>query len=462
MTESVAALLISLDYGDYVSAFSFLDNMLASGQAEQLSKKLERVIELDGRFSQYQLKFRDLIAEYLGFGGIYFGLQIPSYSILEMVSGARSRVDAQALLVDIVLELVEKGDSQVNYSLIEIETLKKSPYIVLIPYVLSDRTNELKSCKVYYSVFTSGSSKNNRYCLSDLMTTHYGRKITNAFKFDLNYPILPEPYFVKLREILQSFGYDVESNLVEISVEDWPYFVTRKTRDLEQEFMSSTELWLVYQTYVAMIGLDSDDNNNIRDALKKIETSRTKYCSDALLSLVETGTADLQLQAIDLLVDSPDYSQIDSICNLIPQTTGAVRKSLIKAVSAIESAQYFIPKSPPQTPIREIPVPTPRDPEVVVNYLAALDQLSRSSSSDARIDAARALSTIQMAGVETHLRRLMFDEDPRIRLAVLEASQNLPKNQAVSIIRQGLQDVDRSVENKAVRLFEERWPDNYW
>jgi hypothetical protein len=56
----------------------------------------------------------------------------------------------------------------------------------------------------------------------------------------------------------------------------------------------------------------------------------------------------------------------------------------------------------------------------------------------------------------------MFDEDPRIRLAVLEASQNLPKNQAVSIIRQGLQDVDRSVENKAVRLFEERWPDNYW
>ncbi len=109
-----------------------------------------------------------------------------------------------------------------------------------------------------------------------------------------------------------------------------------------------------------------------------------------------------------------------------------------------------------------MPVPTPRDPEVVVNYLAALDQLSRSSSSDARIDAARALSTIQMAGIETHLKRLMFDEDPRVRLAVLEASENLPKNQAVGIIRQGLQDVDRSVENKAVRLFEERWPDNYW
>ncbi len=462
VTESVAAFLISIDYGDYVAAFSFLDNMLASGQAEQFSVKLERIIELDGRFSQYQLKFRDLIADYLGFGGIYFGLQIPSYSILEMVSSARSQVEAQAMLLDIVLELVEKGDSQINHSLIEVETLKKSPYIVLIPYVLSERVDELKSAKIYYSIFTSGSSKNYRYCLTDILTTHYGRKITNAFKFDTHYPIVRKQDFLKLQEILQSFEHDVESSLVEVSVEEWPNLVTRKVRMVEQEFLSSTELWLLYQTYLAMINLESDDKHVVRDALQKIEVSRTKYCSDALVTLAATGTTDLQLPAIDLLVNSPDYSQIESLGNLIPKTTGAVRKSLIKAVSAIESAQYFVPKTPPQNKIREIPAPTPKDPEVIVNYLAALDQLSRSSSSDARIDAARALSTIQVVGVETHLRRLMFDEDPRVRVAVLEASQNLPKNQAVDLIRQGLQDVDQSVENRAMQLFEERWPDNYW
>jgi hypothetical protein len=462
VSESVAAFLISIDYGDYVSAFSFLDNILASGQVVQFSMKLERIVEFDGRFSQYQLKFRDLIAEYLGFGGVYFGLQIPSYSIFGMMSEVRTRVQAQEFLHDTVLKLVEDGDSQINQSLIEIETLKKSPYIILIPYILSERANELKSCKIYYSIFTSGSNKKYRYCLSDLLATHYGRKITNAFKFDPQYPIIEKQDFLKLQKTLQSFGDDVESNLVEVSVEEWPDLITRKLRAVEQEFMSSNELWLLYQTYVAMINLDSHDKNFVRDALKKIEISKTRYCSDALVSLVVTGSIDLQLQAIDLLVNSPDYSQVEFLCNLIPKTTGAVRKSLIKAVSAIESTQYFIPKPTPQTQVREIVAPKPKDPEVVVNYLAALDQLSRSSSSEARIDAARALSTIQMVEVETHLRSLMFDEDPRVRLAVLEASQNLPKNQAVGIIRQGLQDLDASVENKAMRLFEERWPDNYW
>jgi hypothetical protein len=56
----------------------------------------------------------------------------------------------------------------------------------------------------------------------------------------------------------------------------------------------------------------------------------------------------------------------------------------------------------------------------------------------------------------------MNDDDPRVRLAVLEASDNLPRDQAVGIIRQGIQDDDSTVEKKALRLFEERWPDIYW
>ena len=267
---------------------------------------------------------------------------------------------------------------------------------------------------------------------------------------------------MKLREILESFGHDVESNLIKVSVEEWPYFIIRKMRSVEREFMSSAELWLLYQTYVAMINLYSDDKNIIKDALKKIEVSKTKYCSNALVSLVGRGPKDLQLCAIRLLVNSPDFSQIDSLCDLIPETTGSVRRSLIKAISAMESSQFFVPKDLTPSHIRQTPHSTLRKSDAAVNYLAALDQLSRSFSSEARIDAARALSTIQMEGVKNHLQRLMHDEDPRVRIAVLDASQNLPRDQAVCIIRQGFQDDDASVEDKALRLFEERWPDNYW
>lgn len=460
--ESVASFLISIDNGFFVPAFSFLDRVLESNQVAEFSKKLERIVEWDGRFSQYQLKLRDIIAEYLGFESVYFALGLPSYAVFKMVACASTQDEARALLLDTVLDKVQPSGSEIDLSCIEIDALMDTPYIVLIPDVLSDRVSELKSCKIYYSVFSSGGQEKHRYCLSDLLKTHYGRKIANAIKFDSEYPIIGKDDFLKLRDILQSFDHDIESNLEEISQESWPYIITKKIRAVEQEYMWSTELWLLYKTYLAMVKLGSDDTGIQKTALKQVEISKTKNCNDALVSLAANGTTALQLMAIEMLEASSDHSKMDYLCNLIPESAGVVRKRLAKAISAIESAQYFVPQKSPLPQIRRKTVPVPQKPEVTEKYLATLEQLSRSSSSDARIDAIWAISTIQMMGVENHLRRLMNDDDPRVRLAVLESSHNLPKNQAVGIIRQGLQDTDATVENKALRLFEERWPDSYW
>ncbi|MFX1559730.1 MAG: HEAT repeat domain-containing protein [Promethearchaeota archaeon] len=462
MTESIASFLTFIDFGDSLAAFSFLDKILANNQVDEFSVKLERVIEWDGRFTKYQLKLRDIIAEYLGFREVYFGIQIPSYEIFRMVAGASTQDEARALLFDTIFEQVKSGGSQVDLSQIEIESLKNPPYVVLTPFILSERAKEFESCKIYFSVYTDSEHKKYRFFIAELLNTHYGRKFANAFKFDSEYPIIGKDDFSKLKEILQSFGYDVESNMVEVSMEEWPYFIVRKMRSAEKEFMSSTELWLLYQTYTAMIRLESDDANMVRDALNRIDLSKTKFCSNELVSLVATGSPELQLLAIELLAGYPDFSQIDSLCSLLPETEGVVRNFLIKAISTMESAKFFVPKDFPPTQVREIPTPHPRDPELVENYMAALDQLSRSFSSEARIDAARALSKIQIAGVESHLQRLMHDEDPRVRLAVLDASKNLRNDQAECIIRQGILDDDSLVEKEALRLFEERWPDSYW
>ena len=189
VTESIASFLTFIDFGDSIAAFSFLDKIFANNEVERFSMKLERVIEWDGRFGKYQLKLRDIIAEYLGFKDVYFGIQIPSYVLLRMVSGARTQDEAQALLFDTMFELVKLGDSQVNLSLIEIETLTTTPYIVLTPYILKERIKELETCKIYYSVLSHDAHRKYRYFMAELLNTHYGRKIANAFKLTLNIPL---------------------------------------------------------------------------------------------------------------------------------------------------------------------------------------------------------------------------------------------------------------------------------
>ncbi len=461
VTESIASFLISVDNGHFAEVFSFLDRVLETDQVIQFSTKLESIIESESSFSEYQLKIRDIFAEYLGFESIYFALQQPSYAIFRLVAGSSNQKEARALLSDTVLDMVQTGSS-VDHSCIEVEALMDTPYIVLTPHVLSGRVNELESCKISFSVFSSDGQERLRYSLSDLLKTNYGRKISNAFKFDSEYPIIGESDFLKLKEILQSFGHDVESNLVEIPVESWPNIITRKIRAVEQEFMWSTELWLLCKTYLAMMKLGSDNEEIQRSALREIEVSKTKNCNDALVSLATIGESSVQMLAIEMLEASGDYSKIDYLYHLIPETESNVRKRLAKAISTIESAKYFTPPISPPAPIRKTITPPPQKPEVIAKYMATLEQLSRASSTDARIDAVRAISTISVIGVENHLRRLMNDDDPRVRLAVLEASDNLPRDQAVGIIRQGIQDDDSTVEKKALRLFEERWPDSYW
>jgi hypothetical protein len=460
--ESVVKFLNSLDNGDYLTATLILDEVMAKEGVEDFSTTLEKVAETDGCLFKTGLLIRDCFAEYLGFGPIYFALLMPSYDIFKEVACATSRGEAQDLLASKVLDFVEKDDSRIDLSFLEIDSLVETPFVLLIPNVLSKRTQELETCKIQYSHFSSGGQKKRRFCLSELHRTHYGRKIVSAFGLDTNYLIIGESDFQKLHEALQSFGLDVGSILVEVSEEDWPHSVTKRMQELDKEYMSSDEVWLLYRTYIAMLGLSSDHDNMRLNALANIEGVETKFCNDALLTLIANGSTQFKMRAIRIIEKTRDHTKMDFLCSLIPHATMAFKDALLRAISTIESAQYFVPKaiSTPQQQARKFP--TTQDLEMAENYMAALNQLSRSSSTVARLDAVRAISSIKIPGVETHLRRLMKDEDPRVRLAVLDASSGMPREQAFTLVRTGLHDIDTTVEKKALQLFEERWPDSYW
>ena len=458
MNESVTSFIMDIDMGDYVSAFACLDNLLTEGTLKEFSQSLSQINEWDASLSK--LKIRDCIADYLDFGPLYFALLRPSYEILGWVASASTRGQAQSLLTDIVIQLVEDGNFSVDLSFIEIDALTETRYVVLIPYVLTKRAEELGSCRILYSQHSSDNPPKIRYCLVDLLRTHYGRKILTAFKFDTDYPMLRKRGFQKLSKALQSFGLDVGSMLIGVTETEWPKLVTERMRHLESYHKSSSELWLLYRTYIEKIRLGSDVEKDRRNALQFLSSVGTKHCNDALPSIIANDSRALRINAISLLQQTHDISKVDFLCEQISKTQDSVRKSIYKAISTIESAQYFMPAGIPPLVPKESKRPLSSD--LTERYREALDQLTRATSSAARIDAVRSLSAVQVPGVESYLCRLMHDDDYKVRLAVLEATIDLPRDQAVNIIRIGLRDEDSAVENKAMRVMEERWPDSYW
>jgi hypothetical protein len=450
---------MDIDRGDYVSSFSCLDNLLTEGTLKEFSQRLGRIMESEGN-SLSQLKIRDCIADYLDFGPVYFALLRPSYEILGWVASASDRGEAQSLLADIVIQLVEDGNFSLDLSFIEIDELTETRYVVLVPYVLAKRAEELDSCRILYSQNSTDNPPKMRYCLADLLRTHYGRKILTAFKFETDCPVLGKKEFQRLGEALQSFGLDVGPMLVEVTENEWLKLVKERMQHLESYYKSSNELWLLYKTYLEMIRLGSDVENERRAALQFLLSVGTKHCNDALPSIIANDSRTMRINAIGLLEQTHDINKVDFLCEQISKTQDSVKMSIYKAISTIESAQYFMPgKIPPPVP-KESTRPLPSD--MTERYRKALDQLTRATSSAARIDAVRSLSAIQVPGVESYLCRLMHDADFRVRLAVLEASLELPRDQAVKIIRIGLQDEDAAVENRATMIMEERWPDSYW
>ena len=190
---TVISFLTSLEKNDLNSSILILDEVMASIQVEEFSKTLKHHILLNEYPHKFYLKIRDCFADYLGFGPVYFALLQPSYDIFRMVSSAKSRSEAQELLADFVISSVQKGVSQIDLSFLEIDSLTKPPYVLLVPYLLSTRATELETCRIPFSLQSSSIRQNSRYCLTDLLRTHYGRKIVSAFEFDSDYPVVGFP-----------------------------------------------------------------------------------------------------------------------------------------------------------------------------------------------------------------------------------------------------------------------------
>ena len=457
MEKTLASFLEKVERYDFIGTSSMLDDILVSGQVRPFSKMLEGALEQRDVFENYRLKVRDHITDYLDCKGLYFALRIPSYSILHVVSEKHDPLKAKNWLTQYISLLNEYDDPVLDRSFIEIDSLKDSRLVVLVPSILEKRQNELEECKIRYSISLSG--KKGRYSIKEILQTHYGRKIAVACNLDPLHPVISKTDFDRLKTAFEPFGLNIKRMMLEHSNEDLSRIMREEISVMTGAKFKSEELRMLYHTAIAHTQLGADNPETVHNALNSIAYSKTRLCNDAVARIVASGNFREQVGAIRILEDSKDTSQIEFLSSLIPGSSGNLRTALANAVSVLSSVAF---SSSIDAPTTEEPKIATLSPKLMQEYSKLVERLFESKVLQVRVDAIRAMSTFIVPGMEEHLKRAMKDDDLRIRLAVLEAAERIPKEQAHGIISVALEDEVTSVVAKATSILESRWHDDFW
>ncbi|MFW9794320.1 MAG: HEAT repeat domain-containing protein, partial [Candidatus Thorarchaeota archaeon] len=442
-----------------VDLLLYLDDVLVDDHTDYFCKMLESLTEDDSRLPRFRLMIRDHIFEYLDCRAVYFSLYTTGYSLLEIASKVRDRQIARSYIGEHIQHLVEQNRPYLDQSFLEIDELRESRFIVLLPIILERRSQELESCRIQYS--TSSKGTRTRYCISEILKTHYGKKIAAALDLDLRNPIIGESDFFRLEKGLFSLDLNVEEMLFEIDADQWSHLFVNQTESLNSNYLDSAELTLLFETANARLQLGTDTNHIKKNALNRIVFSKTKNCNDSVGRIAcSESSEEIRIEAIRLLERTKDVSQIELLSSLLSESSGGVKSVITKAISVLSSV-HFTSTIKPLSSDAESSLLTP---EIIgqLEYSKLFEQVSKSISFLERIDAARSLPAANTRGSESSLWKMMDDEDSQVRFAVVDAAESLPREEAYRIIVKAIQDQDPEIVSRATSILESRWPDDYW
>ncbi|MHA2360279.1 MAG: hypothetical protein ACXAB5_08395 [Candidatus Thorarchaeota archaeon] len=249
MTDIALSFHEAVTMSNYSTSSQLLDQSLRGGSILELVLGLEAIEEVG---SPITLELRDHIFYYLGMWDIYFAVQIPSTEVMKLVHRSDIRDKAQTFMVEFNRDILERKDNRFDQFCVNIQTISKGQYAVLVPSILEQRTEELLNCKIQ---FQEGPPP--LYCTADLLETYYGRKIVTATHGNRSFDIvIDEDQYSTIRESLASTGLDTESMLVRIDSDQWDEYVKKRRRprihqllkdDKKSRFAGSTELAVLHR-----------------------------------------------------------------------------------------------------------------------------------------------------------------------------------------------------------------------
>ena len=450
---------VAVNERNYSTSSQLIDQALGEGTLPDLVLGLE---EIEKAVSHITLERRDHIFSYLGMWDIYFAVQIPSINVLELLQKHDARNNAQTFMVDFIRDLIDRQDNRFDQFCVNIQTISRGQYAVLVPSILEQRTEELLSCKIQFKDETP-----RLYCTADLLGTYYGRKIITATHGNRSFDIVAnEDQYGTIRKSLASTGLDTELMLMKIDSDKWDEYVKqRRSPRLHQSMRDdkvsqsdgSGELAVLHRVKSARSNIYSRNFNQQHTAFIAMNAARTQLCNDVLADIATDPSHSLRNRALKQLGESGDIHTLELLDDIMKNDgSTAIRKEASRAYSALASRTVGIGLISP--------APSTKPPVVDISKInIILNSLLTKGMPTTMID--ETLNSVALQGgsdsVEI-LLRLFSRPQENIRQAIVKATRLLDKQSAALIIRAALNDESQAIISLAEAEIDARWSDEVW
>ena len=436
---------------NYSASAYLLDYALHEGSLLELTRKLE---EIEQKASLLTLEIRDHIFHYLGMWDIYFAVQITSIDVLEILHENNIEKDFQVFLIDYVRGLLDTEDYRFDQYCVDVETISRGQYAILVPSILEQRATEFENCRIQFR-----KDPTPLYCTADLLKTYYGKKIVSATHnrriFDI---VVGQELFSIIEESLLSAGLDIVSMLEEIDYDSWEDFVSTKKRYIQQ-YSVSGELAILRKVISARSNIFAKNFRQQVTALNAIVFAKTQRCNDVLMAVASNNSHQMRRRVLKHLGESGDAAVMEFLVGVMKNDDDeSIRKEAARAYSMLTSSSQISNIS------HAMPPPLTKPPTLDISKInRILNNLITKGMPSAMIDDILTAIAIQGGSDAIDiLTRLLVKPQVSVRMAVIKASRSLDNASAASIVRAALDDDSLDVVALAEKELDTRWPDAVW
>ncbi len=449
----------AVDASDYVRSSNILSATLREKKLPELIAGLR---EIEEGATLITLELRDHILRYLAMWDIYFAVQISSIDILRLLEQHNVQDEPQIFMVDFIRRLFENRDALFDPFCVNIRTISKGHYAILVQPIIEQRTEELLKCKIPYIV---GPPK--RYCAADLLDTYYGSKTVTATlgygSFDI---VINEEQYQTIRDSLDSVGFDISTMLQEFDPDEWEKYVNKRRRPKDLHTGSSiaqhpgrefSELIVLHRVKSARSNIYSDVFQRQDAALRAIERAKTQRCNDTLMDVASNPTHPMRMRALHELGELGDSTVLSFLDNIMKKDRDkSIRREAARAYSRLSSKYAGLDLS--------IPIPASKPPALnIAEINRTLNNLLDKGMPTTMIDET-INSVVLQGGADSVnvLLRLFSKPNMSVKAAIVKATKLLDKESAAVIIRTALEDESETIRELAEEEINSRWPDDVW
>jgi hypothetical protein len=434
---------------NFHSSRHLLERAKRNGQIPLIAKAIEQDYEVS---QHHTLEMRDHVTYYLGLWDVYFAVQISSIELLHLIQENGQR-DAAVFMLNFVKALLEENDPRFDQFYVAVEIISKGPYAVLLPDILTKRSDELENCVIYYR-----TGDRPLYCTANLLRTYYGRKIVSAILDDSVFnSVVTQNSFTKIEESLTLAGIDVSRMLTPVDPEDWEDTICR-VNIIDTSPEESKELGTLHRVFASRTELFLESFRKQAAALETIQNSKTHLCNDVLVIVAADSKHEMQLRALKTLGETGDSATLEFLSKMIRVDDPAVRNVAARAFSVLSShsrwssAGHAFPLVEQQQSLLDI--------SKVNRILNTL--LAKKMPTEMIEDTLVAIASQGGKSAMNILIRLLSKPQISVQLAVIKATRSLEKSKAALVIRTALKSDNSELVSFAEREIDNRWPDEVW